>query len=95
MLLGLATARPNLRGIVPRMPKLILPLLALLLATLPALAQQKDDAADYPTRTVRIIPRSPWARMTAGRWSAQRRSNLQRVRRSALRSKAGGLADCW
>jgi len=40
------------------MPK-ILPLLALLLAAAPALAQQKDEAADYPNRTVRIIVSAP------------------------------------
>ena len=41
------------------MPKLILPLLAFLLAAEPALAQQKDEAADYPSRTVRIIVSAP------------------------------------
>jgi tripartite-type tricarboxylate transporter receptor subunit TctC len=41
------------------MPKTGLPLLAFLLATLPALAQQKDDAADYPNRTVRIVVSAP------------------------------------
>jgi tripartite-type tricarboxylate transporter receptor subunit TctC len=41
------------------MPKSLLPLLALLLAAFPALAQQKDGAADYPNRTVRIIVSAP------------------------------------
>jgi tripartite-type tricarboxylate transporter receptor subunit TctC len=40
------------------MPK-FLPLLAVLLAAAPALAQQKDEAADYPNRTVRIIVSAP------------------------------------
>jgi tripartite-type tricarboxylate transporter receptor subunit TctC len=40
------------------MPRVFLPLLALLLVT-PALAQQKDDAGDYPSRTVRIVVSAP------------------------------------
>jgi tripartite-type tricarboxylate transporter receptor subunit TctC len=41
------------------MPKIVLPLLALVLASAPALAQQKDEAADYPNHTVRIIVSAP------------------------------------
>jgi tripartite-type tricarboxylate transporter receptor subunit TctC len=41
------------------MPKFVLPLVALLLAAAPALAQGKDEAADYPNRTVRIIVSAP------------------------------------
>jgi tripartite-type tricarboxylate transporter receptor subunit TctC len=41
------------------MLKTVLPLLALLLGAVPALAQQKDEAADYPSRTVRIIVSAP------------------------------------
>jgi tripartite-type tricarboxylate transporter receptor subunit TctC len=41
------------------MPKFVLPLFALLLVAAPALAQQKDEAADYPNHTVRIIVSAP------------------------------------
>jgi tripartite-type tricarboxylate transporter receptor subunit TctC len=41
------------------MTKYFLPILATLLAALPALAQQKDEAADYPNRTVRILVSAP------------------------------------
>jgi len=37
------------------MTKYFLPIVAVLLAALPALAQQKDEAADYPNHTVRIL----------------------------------------
>jgi tripartite-type tricarboxylate transporter receptor subunit TctC len=40
------------------MLKTCLPILALLLIS-PALAQQKDEAADYPNRTVRIVVSAP------------------------------------
>src|SRR5262249_18279671 len=39
--------------------KFVPSVLALLLAAAPALAQQKDEAADYPNRTVRIIVSAP------------------------------------
>ena len=41
------------------MPKIVLPLVALLLVAAPAHAQQKDEAADYPNRTVRIVVSAP------------------------------------
>jgi tripartite-type tricarboxylate transporter receptor subunit TctC len=41
------------------MTKYFLPILATLLAAVPALAQQKDEAADYPNRTVRILVSAP------------------------------------
>jgi tripartite-type tricarboxylate transporter receptor subunit TctC len=41
------------------MPKLNSLLVAFLLIAVPALAQQKDEAADYPSRTVRIIVSAP------------------------------------
>jgi len=41
------------------MLKSVLPILALALAAAPVLAQQKDEAADYPNRTVRIIVSAP------------------------------------
>jgi tripartite-type tricarboxylate transporter receptor subunit TctC len=41
------------------MPRTLLPILALLLTAVPALAQQQDEAADYPNRTVRIIVSAP------------------------------------
>jgi tripartite-type tricarboxylate transporter receptor subunit TctC len=37
----------------------VLPILALSLAAAPAFAQQKDEAADYPNRTVRIVVSAP------------------------------------
>jgi tripartite-type tricarboxylate transporter receptor subunit TctC len=41
------------------MPKIVLLLSALVLAAAPALAQQKDEAADFPNHTVRIIVSAP------------------------------------
>jgi tripartite-type tricarboxylate transporter receptor subunit TctC len=41
------------------MLKSVLPILALSLAAAPAFAQQKDEAADYPNRTVRIVVSAP------------------------------------
>ena len=41
------------------MPRFVLPIIATLLIAVPALAQQKDEAADYPNRTVRIIVSAP------------------------------------
>jgi tripartite-type tricarboxylate transporter receptor subunit TctC len=41
------------------MTKYFLPIVAVVLAALPALAQQKDEAADYPNHTVRILVSAP------------------------------------
>jgi tripartite-type tricarboxylate transporter receptor subunit TctC len=41
------------------MQKYFLPLIAAALAAVPALAQQADEAADYPNRTVRIVVSAP------------------------------------
>jgi len=41
------------------MRKYILPMIAAALAAVPALAQQSDEAADYPNRTVKIVVSAP------------------------------------
>jgi tripartite-type tricarboxylate transporter receptor subunit TctC len=41
------------------MTRYFLPIVAVVLAALPALAQQKDEAADYPNHTVRILVSAP------------------------------------